>query len=74
MPAAERANDDGKLNELLETNRPGNIKVEFARLYAAWGKFQQVFLASAMCSTELWYRYTGAGSLLDEKIGQAKAA
>lgn len=54
---------EGTLNLVLEKNRPGNFKVEFARLYSAWLEFQQVFLASSMLSTELWYRYQGVGSL-----------
>ncbi len=55
----------GELNLVLEQNRPGNFKVEFARLYTAWGKFHRIFLASSMLSTELWYAYTLRGSLLD---------
>lgn len=55
----------GDLNLVLEQNRPRNFKVEFARLYTAWGKFHRIFLASSMLSTELWYAYTLRGSLLD---------
>ncbi|HEX9608605.1 MAG TPA: hypothetical protein VGA06_00105 [Candidatus Paceibacterota bacterium] len=63
----------GQLNLVLEENRPGNFKVEFAQLYTAWLRFQQVFLASSMLSTELWYRYCGVGSLLgkDESVAAA---
>jgi len=32
-------------------------------LYTAWAKFNQEFLASSICSTELWYSFNGLGSL-----------
>jgi len=55
----------GNLRIILEENRPGNFKVEFARLYSAWAGFQQIFLASSILSTELWYRFNDSGSLID---------
>lgn len=57
----------GQLNFVLEENRLGNFKVEFATLYSSWHWFQQVFLASSMLSTELWYRHCGVGSLLNQR-------
>lgn len=53
----------GYLNLVVEENREGNFKVEFARLYTAWSNFQSLFLASSMLSTELWYAFTMRGSL-----------
>lgn len=67
MLAAEEMARAGKLNFVLEKNQRGNFKVEFATLYSSWHRFQQVFLASSMLSTELWYRYCDAGSLLEPR-------
>lgn len=65
----ELATREGRLNQVLEENEDGNFKVEFARLYQKWNTFQQVFLASSMLSTELWYRHTKAESLLQRRKG-----
>jgi len=53
----------GQLNLVLEQNREGNIKIEFAQLYQRWCDFQSFFLASSMLSTELWYQHRGFGQL-----------
>jgi len=63
----------GKLNLVLEENRSGNFKQEFARLYCAWAKFQQLFLASSMLSTDLWYRNCGVSSLLSPQVRESAA-
>lgn len=63
----------GQLNLVLEQNQPANFKVQFAQLYSAWHRFQQIFLASSMLSTELWYRYCDAGSLLEQASGEQVA-
>lgn len=55
---------DYRITAVLERNLSGNIKVEFANLYSAWNSFQELFLASSMVSTEIWYRYSQVGSLL----------
>jgi hypothetical protein len=59
--------DDGKLNEVLEENRTGNFKRQFARLYASWNKFMSDFLASSLISTEIWYAHNGFGSLVGKQ-------
>lgn len=51
---------------ILEENQPGNIKLEFGRLYTAWHHFNLRFVASSLLSTELWYQHQGFGSLLDK--------
>lgn len=51
------------LTSVLEENLPGNFKIEFAQLYDGWNEFQAYFLASAMISTEVWYRHSNVGSL-----------
>ena len=61
------------VNVVLEYNCPGNIKETFARLYTAWAGFNQLFLASAMCSTELWYAHSNCGSLVGESQVAASA-
>lgn len=63
----ESAVDEGVLNVVLEENSTTNFKVEFAQLYTAWERFQAVFLASSMYSTELWYQHCGVGSLLNKR-------
>lgn len=63
---ADSAARAGQLNLVLEQNQPANFKVQFAQLYSAWHRFQQIFLASSMLSTELWYRYCDVGSLLEQ--------
>lgn len=64
--ALDHAFTNGTLTAILECNRPGNIKQPFARLYCAWSTFNHFFLASSLFSTELWYIYTGCGSLCSE--------
>ncbi len=51
------------LTAVMEQNLPGNVKVEFAQLYSSWANFHQLFLASSMFSTEVWYAEKGYGSL-----------
>lgn len=70
---AEPAAMKGILNLTLEENSATNFKVEFAQLYTAWERFQAVFLASSMYSTELWYQHCGVGSLLN-KLRKTQAA
>ena len=48
----------------VEENCCGDFKLAFARLYNQWSEFQQMFLASALLSTESWYSWTNCGSLL----------
>ena len=57
---------DGTMSpaKILEENRVGNFRLEYAKLYTAWSVFQQEFLASALISTETWYQHIRAGSLL----------
>lgn len=63
--ALHGAANAGQTCSVLEENRSGNIKIAFAQLYATWNTFDQVFLASSMLSTELWYRHTGKKSLCE---------
>lgn len=65
------AAEEGQLNLVLEQNRAGNFKVEFACLYTRWSNFHRLFQASSMLSTELWYAFTQCGSLLRQ--GEARA-
>ncbi len=51
----------------VEENRCGDFKLAFARLYNQWSEFQQMFLASALLSTESWYSWTNCGSLVTSK-------
>lgn len=53
----------GTLSMVTEENQAGNFKIEFAILYTRWGQFNKLFLASSLLSTELWYAFTGKGSL-----------
>ncbi len=55
---------EGRIAEIMEKNLPGNVKIEFAQLYTAWLNFQARFLASSMISTEIWYAFTKAPSLV----------
>ncbi len=57
--------EDGVVMQVLEENLHGNLKPEFAKLYCAWSRFQEVFLASALLSTEVYYAFNGYGSLMD---------
>jgi hypothetical protein len=61
--AMEAANS-GRLTAELEENGDGNVRPQFAALYTAWGDFNDVFLASALLSTEAFYLAEGHGSLL----------
>ena len=58
-----QAASEGRVTSILEENKGGNIKCQFARLFCSWATFSQVFLASSILSTELWYIYTGKCSL-----------
>jgi hypothetical protein len=69
LPLAE----GGLLHMALEENGDANFKQEFARLYTEWASFQQLFLASSLISTELWYRFNKFGSLMGN-TGNLQAA
>lgn len=58
----------GELTPLLEENRPGNFKADFGRLYTIYHLLESDFLASSILSTELWYSFTGRGSLTGESV------
>lgn len=58
--------EDGRLNLLLEENRPGNFKPQFVKLYLRWNQFMGDFLASSLISTEVWYAHNGFGSITDD--------
>lgn len=64
----------GMVTLILEENRRGNLKPAFAKLYCAWSSFNQVFLASSLLSTELWYSFTGRGSLCPVKVRTSEVA
>jgi hypothetical protein len=64
----------GERHVALEENEPTNFKVEFAQLFTAWASFQQIFLASSLISTELWYRDQNLGSLIGEPAFAQMAA
>lgn len=64
--AVSRDADMGELSVVLEENRLGNFKPEFAALYSAWANFQEEFLASSLISTEVWYNFNRNGSLVTE--------
>jgi hypothetical protein len=64
----------GRVGAVLEENQDGNTKVQFARLYTAWQDFNHFFLASSLISTELWYIYTGHGSLFPQEQKQSRVA
>ena len=66
--ALESTANGAGLTDVLEKNQPGNIKIIFGALYTSWCGFNQVFLASSLLSTELWYQATNCPSLV-EKIG-----
>lgn len=53
------------LADVLEKNQPGNIKLIFGALYTSWCSFNQVFLASSLLSTELWYQATDCPSMVE---------
>ncbi len=58
--------EPGLRHVALEENHKTNFKVTFAQLFTAWASFQQLFLASSLISTELWYRQTDVGSLVND--------
>jgi hypothetical protein len=64
MMACRKSVSDGRLTDILEFNGDGNFKVEFFKLYASWEEFYQIFQASSIISTELWYRFNNRPSLL----------
>lgn len=53
------------ITEILEKNLDGNLKPEFAKLYFAWSQFQELFIASSLLSTEVYYAFNGYGSLIN---------
>jgi hypothetical protein len=53
------------VNIVLEQNYPSSIKPEFAALFTSWSMFMADFLASSLISTEVWYRHSDYGSILD---------
>lgn len=53
----------GILTDIVEENRPGSFKPEFAALYTKWTEMNSLFLASSLMSTELWYAFIGKSSL-----------
>lgn len=55
----------GEVNRIIEENRALNIKTSFAQLYTGWSRFNALFLASSLISTEVWYAFRGYGSLAD---------
>ncbi len=63
----------GEVSMVLEENRVGNIRPAFAELYTGWNGFHALFLASALLSTELWYRFNGFGSLTGDTAVQMVA-
>lgn len=61
----------GDVNTVLEENRTGNIRPQFARLYSKWAAFNQLFLASSLLSTEVWYAFNNHGSMvIDTQISE----
>ena len=58
-----KAAEEGRLTQVVEDNEEGNLKIEFAQAYQKWCAFHQVFLASSMLTTELWYQHRGCGTL-----------
>lgn len=58
---------NGTLHEVLEENKPGNVKIAFAQLITSWTSFLNDFLASSLVSTEVWYAHSGAASLIPSK-------
>lgn len=57
--------ENGNVTSILEENLEGNLKPEFAKLYHAWTRFQELFIASSLLSTEVYYAFNGYGSLVD---------
>lgn len=64
---------DGNVTRVLEENLHGNLKPVFAKLYSAWVRFQELFLASALLSTEVYYAFNNYGSLVDVSTQTATA-
>lgn len=73
MEATIGAANAGCIADMLETNQTGNFRLRFMQAYALWGKAFDLFLASAVFSTELWYQSTNAGSLLSQPGADQKA-
>jgi len=57
--------NNGSVTQVLEENLRDNLKPEFAKLYCVWNRFQEIFLASSLLSTEVYYAFNGFGSLVD---------
>lgn len=51
----------------FESNDTGNIRPQFAVMYTTWSQFHQMFLASSLISTEIFYIQEGVDSLLGIK-------
>lgn len=66
MQILEPIAQSGGITDVLEKNQSGNIKLIFGVLYTAWFDFNQVFLASSLLSTELWYRATNCPSMVEK--------
>lgn len=62
------AADNGNVAKTLEENANGNIRPSFAKLFTSWTDFHNMFLASSLLSTELWYAWNGYGSLVDRSL------
>jgi hypothetical protein len=62
------------VEEALESNTAESIKREFAMLYSEWNFVCSRFLASSLLSTEVWYRFNGLGSLLNNGMAAIRAA
>lgn len=56
---------NGEIGVMLEQNKKGNFKKQFAKLFSELSSFEQYFLASSILSTELWYAFNGFGSLTE---------
>lgn len=67
------AESSGTVTDILEGNLPGNIRVEFARTYSRFNRFQEFFLASSAISTDVWYRWINAGTLAGGPVPRAQA-
>jgi len=56
--------NNGSVTKVLEENLRDNFKPEFAKLYCEWNRFQEIFLASSLLSTEVYYTSNGFDSLV----------
>ncbi|OGI21519.1 MAG: hypothetical protein A2808_00580 [Candidatus Moranbacteria bacterium RIFCSPHIGHO2_01_FULL_55_24] len=74
IQSLSRTIESGSFNRAVEENQAGSFKIDFARLYHGFAEFQEEFLASALLSTESWYQWIKAGSLVDEPTSAAQVA